>query len=256
MKASLTAKTISALKPAAKPYEVRDTKIKGFLLRVQPSEVMVYYLSYIPPSGRRQRYRIGAVGNLTPAQARDIAEELSGQVAHGINIHTQKKATRIEAEKTRVRVLRGFLEHKYRPWVLSERKTGDEMLQRIQYNFRDLLDKPLGEIRHWMAEKWRAAQRKSGKSKATVNRDLAALRAALSKAIEWELIDSHPLAKLKPIKGDRLTKVRYLSQDEEERLRGALAARDGKLKAGRASGGESAAMSFIQTLETALMPII
>jgi integrase len=175
------------------------------------------------------------VGNLTPAQARDIAEELAGHVAHGIDIHTQKKATRIEAEKARVRVLRGFLEHKYRPWVLAERKTGDETLRRIQYNFRDLLDKPLGELNHWVAEKWRSEQLKSGKSKATVNRDIAALRAALSKAVEWGLIDSHPLAKLKPIRGDRLTKVRYLSQDEEERLRGALAARDDKLKAGRAS---------------------
>src|SRR5215211_6477101 len=112
MKACLAAKTIKALQPVAKPYEVRDTKIKGFLLRVQPSGAMVYYLSYTPPNGRKQRYRIGAVGNLTPAQARDIAEELSGQVAHGIDIHTQKKATCIEAEKAKVRVLRGFLAHK------------------------------------------------------------------------------------------------------------------------------------------------
>src|SRR5215208_3835613 len=113
MRASLTAKNIKGLKPAAKPYEVRDAKIKGFLLRVQPSGAMAYYLSYTPPSGRRQRYRIGAVGNLTSAQARDIAEELAGHVAHGIDIHIRKKATRIEAEKARVRVLRGFLAHKY-----------------------------------------------------------------------------------------------------------------------------------------------
>jgi hypothetical protein len=80
VKANLTAKTINGLKPAAKPYEVRDAKIKGFLLRVQPSGAMVYYLSYTPSSGRRQRYRIGTVGNLTSAQARDIAEELAGHV--------------------------------------------------------------------------------------------------------------------------------------------------------------------------------
>ncbi|HEX2238074.1 MAG TPA: hypothetical protein VHJ19_06935 [Gammaproteobacteria bacterium] len=83
----------------------------------------------------------------------------------------------------------------------------------------ETLNRPLGELTHWMAEKWRAEQLKSGKSKATINRDMAALKAALSKAVEWELIDSHPLAKLKPIKGDRLTKVRYLSKDEEARLR-------------------------------------
>jgi hypothetical protein len=185
VKASLTAKTINRLKPAAKPYEVRDTKIKGFLLRVQPSGAMVYYLSYIPPSGRRQRYRIGAVGSLTPAQARDIAEELAADVARGIDVQFRKKKFRIEVEKARVRVLRGFLEHKYGPWALAERKTGDDTLQRIQYNFCDLLDRPLGELTHWMAEKWRAEQLKSGKSNATINRDMAALKAALSKAVEW-----------------------------------------------------------------------
>jgi len=238
MKASLSAKTVDSLIPAAKPYEVRDTRIKGFLLRVQPSGAMVYYLSYTPPSGRRQRYRIGAVGNLTPAQARDIAEELAGHVAHGVDIHTQKKAARIEGDKAKVRLLRGFLEHKYRPWVVAERKTGDEMLQRIQFNFRDLLDRPLCEITQWVAEKWRAEQLKRGKSKATVNRDMAALRAALSKAVEWGLIDIHPLAKLRPIKGDRLIKVRYLSYDEEDRLRGALAARNDRLKAVRTSAND------------------
>ena len=54
-------------------------------------------MSYTPPSGRQQGYRIGTVGNLTAAQEGDIGEELAGHVAHGIDIHAQKKATRIEA---------------------------------------------------------------------------------------------------------------------------------------------------------------
>jgi integrase len=102
----------------------------------------------------------------------------------------------------------------------------------------ETLDRPLGELTHWMAEKWRAEQLKSGKSTATINRDMATLKAALSKAVEWGLIDSHPLAKLKPIKGDRVTKVCYLSKDEEARLREALAARDNNLKADRASANQ------------------
>ncbi|HKH21531.1 MAG TPA: Arm DNA-binding domain-containing protein [Gammaproteobacteria bacterium] len=91
MKACLAAKTIKALQPAAKPYEVRDTRIKGFLLRVQPSGAMAYYLSYTPLSGKRQRYRIGTAGSLTPAQARDIAEELAGHVAQGSTSTPKRK---------------------------------------------------------------------------------------------------------------------------------------------------------------------
>src|SRR5687768_4862823 len=135
MRANLTAKTINALKPAAKPYEVRDSKIKGFLLRVQSSGAMTYYLTYTPASRGKQRYRIGTVGNLTPAQARDIAEELAAEVARGIDIHARKKTARSEAEQAKVRVLGGFLEHKYGSWALAERKTGNDSLRRIKYNF-------------------------------------------------------------------------------------------------------------------------
>src|SRR5215210_7935951 len=133
MRAPLTARTIATLKPLPRPYEVRDTKIRGFLLRVQPTGKMVYYLSYTPPHGRRQRYRIGSVGNLTPTQARDIAEDKAADVARGIDVHARKKIERIEGQMAKLKVLRGFLEHKYGPWAVAERKTGRETIERIKY---------------------------------------------------------------------------------------------------------------------------
>ena len=48
MKALITQELIRTLKPQAKPYEVRDPRLKGFLLRVQPTSVMTYYAGVRP----------------------------------------------------------------------------------------------------------------------------------------------------------------------------------------------------------------
>ncbi len=83
MQCKLTARSIRRLEPADKPYEVRDTEIKGFLLRREPTGRCTYYLEYKNASGQRKRYRIGAAAALTPEQARDVAKQESGKVALG-----------------------------------------------------------------------------------------------------------------------------------------------------------------------------
>ena len=50
MQAKLNTTTIKNLQPEGKPFEVVDTEIKGFLLRVQPTGRKTYYYSYRAPS--------------------------------------------------------------------------------------------------------------------------------------------------------------------------------------------------------------
>ena len=66
----------------------------------------------------------------------------------------------------------------------------------------------------------RAAAR--GISPVTVNRNVAELRSALGKAVQWGFLDVHPLARMKPVKTHAGPIVRWLSEDEEMRLRAAL----------------------------------
>jgi hypothetical protein len=42
MQAAISLSVVEQLRPAAKPFEVRDTRVKGFLLRVQPSGARTY----------------------------------------------------------------------------------------------------------------------------------------------------------------------------------------------------------------------
>ena len=42
MRAKLSSRTLQVLQPCDKPFEVVDSELKGFLLRVQPSGAMTY----------------------------------------------------------------------------------------------------------------------------------------------------------------------------------------------------------------------
>jgi integrase len=230
MKAKLSNKIIPTLIPQAQPYEVVDTELKGFLLRVQPSGVMTYYLAYRSSDGKKKRYKIGKHGTVSSMQAREVALTLSGRVIGGEDVQERKKQIRQAAENSKSRTLEGFLNSRYQDWVIAERKTGQATVKRIKSSFKEFMTRPLDEINHWIVEKWRVEQLKAGKKPATVNRDITSLKALLSKAIEWEVLELHPLAKLKPIKTDRNSKVRYLTSEEENQLRDALIARDARMK--------------------------
>ncbi len=72
----------------------------------------------------------------------------------------------------------------------------------------------------------------------TCNREVAALKAALTKAVEWEFLPTNPLAKFKRFKVDYGKRVRYLDPDEETRLLAALDAREEGMRAERASANK------------------
>ena len=63
---------LTTLKSATTAYEVNDTDLKGFGLRVQPSGVMSYFVRY-RLRGKQTRYVIGRTSEFSPAQARDVA---------------------------------------------------------------------------------------------------------------------------------------------------------------------------------------
>ncbi|MBA2653888.1 MAG: hypothetical protein H0U71_02330 [Gammaproteobacteria bacterium] len=71
-------------------------------------------------------------------------------------------------------------------------------------------------------DQWRTQRIKHGKKPDTVNRDIATFKAALSKAVLWGFIEKNPIGNLSLLKVDHSPKVRYLSNDEEIRLRNAL----------------------------------
>src|SRR2546428_8152812 len=97
MQAKITTKLVKSLTPKTTPYEIFDTDLTGFLLRVQPSGSMSYYLAYRALDGRGKRFRVGRADALTMAQARDLAEKYMARVMAGIDVQEVRQHERNDA---------------------------------------------------------------------------------------------------------------------------------------------------------------
>lgn len=219
---------IAKLKPKETQYDVRDTKLNGFMIRVTPKGKMSYVCQY----QRGRRINIGDVGVLTPAQARDRATEILADSLKGI-APTRKKKVQVENS------LKTFIEKEYGPWVMVNRKDGGRTLARIKRCFYKLFGhKSLHEITPVLIDQWRTQRLKNGTKPDTVNRDIATFKAALSRAVLWGFIEKNPLGNLSLLKVDGAPKVRYLTKDEEIRLRVALDLRQENIRQARLSGNQ------------------
>ena len=91
----LTKRAVDALLPADKDRVIFDAELPGFGLKITPSGRKDFLVQYrYPPgrAGRIRRYTIGAYGeSLTPDQARSIAVQVKGKLAHGIDPATQRE---------------------------------------------------------------------------------------------------------------------------------------------------------------------
>ncbi|WP_281222926.1 site-specific integrase [Photobacterium sanguinicancri] len=235
IKKKISATTIKQLLVADK--RLNDTEIPGFHARISSSGRIVYYL-YYRLDGKQVNLKLGSASDLTPAQARDLAREKMGEVAKGNDVHAVKKQTREETLRRKHLKLSIFFEERYLPFLHTRNpKTANRTVNHLRSRFDFLLDKDLDQITAWEMEKWRSEQRKLGKAPATINYTVNTLKGALSRAVEWGLIERHDLTKVKAIKSDN-TRVRYLTEMEEKRLRHALKERDRKIRLARQSANE------------------
>lgn len=211
---ALTQQIINRLKPDAKPYEVRCDKLKGFLLRVQPSGTMSFICQY----ARGKRITLGDARVMTLEQARTKAREILGKVAAGADPQEERKP------KAAAMTLGEFVESHYKPYAETHHRSLKN-LNCLRSTFASLLDRPLADLTPWQIELHRKARRAAGVADTTINREVVVIKAALSRAVDWGIIDGNPLDNLKQLKTDRSGGVtRYLTAAEEQRLLTALAA--------------------------------
>lgn len=204
---------------------VRDADLKGFLVRLRASGRHVYAVNY----GRGKMLTLGPPDRLTAGKARKAAREALAQTS------LDGAPARVERRDAAV-TFASFLDDHYEAWAKSHLKTADETLQRLRAVFAPFLSTRLIDLSAFAVERWRTKRIKDDKvSKATANRDLVALKAAVAKAVTWGLLKVHPLTSVKPYRLDTRGVVRYLSPEEIVRLKAALTARDDKRRAERES---------------------
>jgi integrase len=196
--------------------DIYDTQQPGLVLRTRSSGTHSYRVLL----KHGQWYTLGSASVLTPSAARELARQVLGDLAHGIDPREKKRKAAAATFDT-------FLEKHYEPWALIHLRSAGSFLHRLKQNFSPLFgSKPLNEITPWAIERWRSSRLRGEDAvkPGTVNRDLTALKACLSKAVQWRFIST--------------AVVRFLSVEEESALRMALAARDDARRRARASANE------------------
>ncbi|MCX7125422.1 MAG: site-specific integrase [Gammaproteobacteria bacterium] len=143
-----------------------------------------------------------------------------------------------EAKRKGIPTLKTFLTEEYAPWVKTHNISGEEAIKTIKRHFSHLLDTPIDQIKAQDIDKWRTKTLELKLMKVnTMNRTVTPLRSAITKAVEWGVIEQHGLAGLKVLKYDD-TRIRYLEAEEKTRLFAALENRDQKIKKQRNHANE------------------
>lgn len=217
----------AAAQPKGKPFEICDSRLPGFVLRIQPSGVRTFYAQL----GRGRRLALGKVGHLTADQARHRCELALGNVAHG------REPTLGLDGATKAVTLRQFLEIDYAPWAKANRpRSASASLDRLERCFSKWYDYALTAISTAQLESWKTERLQAGCRPATVLRDLAGLSAVLSHAVRIERLADNAMRRVEKPRLDRTPNIRFLDPEEEMRLRSVLAERDDRLIAARDSG--------------------
>lgn len=213
---------IKSARPKAHRYEIRDSGIPGFMLRVAPTGKKLFYVQL----DRGIKRKIGDAAVMTLTKARKKALNLLQRYEDG-----EKIESRLDQNPT----LKQFVEKKYKPWARRNLKTGEQNSKRLLKACAPLMGTRLDKLTEVQIERWKMSRMKAGLAQSTVKRDLAELKSALNRAMKWGLIAVNPAAHVR-VKVEQHHRVRYLSDNERRALIHALSTRDQERREARASG--------------------
>lgn len=233
MPQKLTNTTVAKMAPRKKPYEARDSECRGFLVRVEPTGRKAFWFTFSAASlgGKRgQRIYLGDPDSRSVDSVRKDAQVAKAKLAQGIDPRADRKEAKEKTQRENLSTLSVFLDEKFEPWARTHMKSHKEQLSRIRSDFKVQLDKPMTNLHQITVEGIRRTWLKDGKQPRSINRDVQRIGSVLSRAVEWGVLDRHPLKGLKPLKYDKTPRVKYLSAVEEQALRDAMTAREHRMR--------------------------
>ncbi|KWI36351.1 hypothetical protein WM04_06860 [Burkholderia ubonensis] len=227
---------LRSLAANGKYQEFTDSDPRGFGVKVTPAGKISFTIRWTKPDGRQGRRVLGYWDEMNPAAARELARKALRDVDKKSDTTAdilERRRRKAEAQQiVGTPTLANFISDRYADWLAANTRSSAGTIKRLKRAFAEHQETPLGDFNAWIIEKWRSARLKSGAGPATVNRDMAALRGLFSRAIEWGVIGDHPMKTVKALQAPS-GKVRWLSDDEENRLRAALDSREERERAAR-----------------------
>ena len=208
MQKALTAKTLEALKPSAKRYEVHDLLCPGLTVRVSVGGQRVFTVKY-RYGIKQKRQKLGVFPRITLATARDKAIDILRQVDEGIDPSKRRRNPDTKVEAVCREFVRLHAQARNKSWREAERILEREFVSTFAQ--RDIRD-----IKRWdVLELMDAAIARGSTYQA--NRILSNIRKLFNWCIERGIVDASPIIGLKaPTK--ETSRDRVLDDDEVIRL--------------------------------------
>jgi integrase len=211
---TLTARYLDLLKPQRTRYEVFDTIVPGFAIRVTPLGHKSFTL-YYRHHGRLRRVGLGRYPDVLLADARKAATQERGRIFDGADPAEEKKADRATDGDTVQALYERYRAHKekmLRSWSEVRRILEREVLS--AWCHRRVADIRRRDIRELV-------ERKARTSPIQANRVLERISALFTFAVEQDWIESNPAWRIrKP--GRERSRDRVLTRDEVRELWPAL----------------------------------
>ncbi len=223
-----------------------DSEIEGLYVLIPAAGKRTAYFRY-RIQGRQRDFRIGRIDRLSLKAIRDEAKKCAARVELGQDIQEARNAAKLALREAKnnqgapnLQLFGDFYQHYYIDYAKATLKDYRKRLRAIEFNFSQWFDKRLDEINVPLVASWRNHklatpvtvgkgdnQKQRERTTGAINRPVGYLKALLSVAYEEaELLDHHPLDRLKPLKEPRHKRDRFLTNEEFKRLRNSLRGRD------------------------------
>lgn len=194
--------------------EISDSACKGLFLEVRKSGGKTFYLRYTNNRGRQQQYRIGDASVISLVQARQLAQQLKGQVLLGEDPKETRKTER------QTPTFAEFIERQYMPHIRSYKKSWETDVSLLKNHLLPRFGKRyIDQITRQDITQMHSERKASGAAAGSANRLLIMMRYIFNLALRWELpgIKSNPTKNV-PLMLENNRRERYLTGDETRRL--------------------------------------
>lgn len=208
MRKALTDKTLQALKPGKRSYDVHDVHCPGLTVRVFESGLRSFALRYRYGTKQR-RYGLGRYPVVSLVKAREKAIEALRQVEEGIDPSRRRRQPDMQVEAICAAFIRQYAKPRNRNWRETQRILDREFV--AVHGQRDIRQIK----RHDVLEIMDAALERGASYQA--NRILATIRKLFNWCLERGIIEATPIAGLKALTRE-LSRDRVLDDGEIRRV--------------------------------------
>jgi len=178
-----------------------------------------WYIDYYLPNGRRKR-EVVSIEGVDPSKINreDAKKALSirkAEIAQG----------KFEIEQTNKPIFLEKLIKQYMEYSKSNKRpqSYERDITSSKHLTRYFNGKKVNQITNWQVERYKSTRlkevMKNGKlpSKATINRELSMIKHMFNKAVEWNMLSSNPIAKVK-LFPEKPKQLRVITEEEFSKL--------------------------------------